>query len=114
VVAVWTPPPHDQRWYVIPDATDWNAVVDWLVHQALPAYVPGALRRARSQQFVDPDLQTPAELVARHALAEMALRHAEERARLEPSQRAEGVYGRPEFVAALAAPVIGTGALFCG
>jgi hypothetical protein len=83
VVGVWTPPTGDQHWYVIPDATDWNSVVDWLVQQALPAYVPDALRRARSPQFVDPDLQTPAELQARHALADMERRHAEERARLE-------------------------------
>jgi hypothetical protein len=83
VVAVWTPPAGDQRWYVIPDATDWNGVVEWLIRQALPAYVPDALRRARSPQFVDPDLQTPAELLARNALADMAVRHAEERARLE-------------------------------
>jgi hypothetical protein len=83
VVAVWTPPAGDQRWYVIPDATDWNGVVDWLIQQALPAYVPAALRRARSPQFVDADLQTPAELRASSALAEMELRHAEERARLE-------------------------------
>jgi hypothetical protein len=83
VVAAWTPQAGDQRWYVIPDATDWNGVVDWLIHQALPAYVPDALRRARSPHFVDPDLQTPTELRARQALAEMAVRHAEEQARLE-------------------------------
>src|SRR5574341_2116917 len=52
VVGMWTPPAGDQRWYVIPDATDWNSVLDWLIHQALPAYVPDALRRARSPQFV--------------------------------------------------------------
>jgi len=90
VVAVWTPPADDQRWYVIPDATDWNRVVDWLIQQALPAYVPDALRRARSPHFVDPDLQTQAELLARNALADMAVRHAEERARLEDElQRAQ-------------------------
>jgi hypothetical protein len=83
VVAVWTPPARDQRWYVIPDATDWNGVTDWLVQQALAVYVPGALRRARSPQFVDPDLQTPAELAASNALAEMERRHSAERARLE-------------------------------
>jgi hypothetical protein len=58
-------------------------VVDWLIHQALPGYVPDALRRARSPHFVDPDLQTQAELRARQALADMAVRHAEEKARLE-------------------------------
>jgi hypothetical protein len=90
VVAAWTPQAGDQRWYIIPDATDWNGVVDWLIHQALPAYVPDALRRARSPHFVDPDLQTQAELRARQALADMAVRHAEEKARLEAGlQRAQ-------------------------
>jgi len=36
VVAAWTPPSGDRRWYDIPDATDWNNVLDWLVHRALP------------------------------------------------------------------------------
>jgi hypothetical protein len=99
VVAVWTPRGRDQRWYIVPGATDWNGLADWLIHQALPVYVPDALRRARSPHFVDPDLQTQAESRARQALADMAVRHAEERARLEDElQRAraaaEGVrYG---------------------
>jgi len=90
VVAVWSPPTGDQRWYIVPNAIDWSGVVDWLISQALPAYVPNALRRARSPQFVDPDLQTQAELTARHALADMTARHAEEKARLEDDlQRAQ-------------------------
>jgi hypothetical protein len=90
VVAVWTPPAGDQRWYVIPDAADWNGVIDWLIQQALPAFVPDALRRARSPQFADHRLQTQTELLARNALADMAARHAEERARLEGElQRAQ-------------------------
>jgi hypothetical protein len=83
VVAVWVPSDGQQRWYVIPDVVDWNVVVDWLVHQALPAYVPDALRRFRAPSFVDLDLQTPAESTARQALADMEIRHAEERTRLE-------------------------------
>lgn len=48
VVAVWTSPELDLRWYVVPFGTDWPTVIDWLVQQALPAYVPGAQRRVRS------------------------------------------------------------------
>jgi hypothetical protein len=83
VVAVWVPSDEQQRWYVIPDAIDWDTVADWLVHQALPAYVPDALRRFRAASFVDLGLQTPAESMARQALADMEIRHAEERTRLE-------------------------------
>jgi hypothetical protein len=95
VVAVWTPPAGDQRWYIIPDAIDWDSVLGWLVHQALPAYAPGALRRARSPQFVDSDLQTPAELAARSALAEMAVRHADERVRREGELEAAQAAAEP-------------------
>ena len=43
VVAVWVSPEGDPRVYLIPDQTDGNAVLDWLITQALPEYVPGAL-----------------------------------------------------------------------
>jgi hypothetical protein len=92
VVAAWTPPSGDQRWYVIPDATDWDNMLGWLVHRALPEYVPAALRRARSPHFVDPDLQTAAELAARQAVTELEARYAEEKLRLEADlRRAEAV-----------------------
>jgi hypothetical protein len=91
VVAAWTPS-GDQRWYVIPDATDWDNMLGWLVHRALPEYVPAALRRARSPHFVDPDLQTAAELAARQAVTELEARYAEEKLRLEADlRRAEAV-----------------------
>ncbi|MGI5292788.1 hypothetical protein ACQEVF_57085 [Nonomuraea polychroma] len=80
--AVWVSAEGEQRWYVIPDATDWNPVLGWLVQRALPAYVPNTLRRARSPHFHDPDLQTPAETEARRALAAEELRHQEEMTRL--------------------------------
>jgi hypothetical protein len=83
VAAAWTPPKGDQRWYVIPDATDWAIVLDWLVQQALSAYVPAALRRVRSPHFVDLDLQTAEELTARHALADLEARYAEDKLGLE-------------------------------
>jgi hypothetical protein len=87
VVAAWTPPSGDQRWYVIPAATDWDNVLGWLVHRALPEYVPAALRRARSPHFVDPDLQTADELAARQTLIELETQYAEEKLRLEANLR---------------------------
>lgn len=87
MVAAWTPPSGDQRWYVIPDATDWDNVLGWLVQWALPEYVPGALRRARSPYFVDPDLQTADELAAQQALDELATRYATEKLRFEQDLR---------------------------
>lgn len=83
VVAVWISPEADQRIYLVPDGTDGNVVLDWLVTQALPAYVPDALRRARSPHFVDPALQTAAETAARQALADLEATYEVEHARLE-------------------------------
>lgn len=83
VAAAWTPPSGEQRWYIIPAATDWSTVLDWLVQRALPTHVPDALRRARSPHFVDPDLQTADELATRQALAELEERHAREKQRLD-------------------------------
>ncbi|MHA4820149.1 hypothetical protein ACXZ65_38025 [Streptomyces aculeolatus] len=83
VVAAWTPPADGQRWYFIPDATDWNQVLSWLMHQALPRYVPGALRRARVKHFLDPDLQTAKERAAQQALEELQARYASDKQRLE-------------------------------
>ncbi|HCT80118.1 MAG TPA: hypothetical protein DGT23_26850 [Micromonosporaceae bacterium] len=88
LVAAWVSPAGDQRWYIIPDVIDWNNVLGWLTHDALPAHAPGALRRARSPHFVDPDLQTDDELTARLALSELEERHAEERADLQQAVRA--------------------------
>lgn len=89
-MAAWTSPAGDQRWYIIPDATDWTTILDWLVQQALPTYVPDALRRVRSPHFVDPALQTVAEQVALEALAELEARYAEAKLELEEDlQRAK-------------------------
>ena len=90
VVAAWIAP--GQRWYIVPDVTDWNALLEWLIRQALPAYVPNALRRARSPHFADTDLQTQAESAARLALAELEARCAAERASLTADlERAESL-----------------------
>jgi hypothetical protein len=88
VVAAWTSGSGDQRWYIIPDATEWDPVLDWLTHRALPAFVPNALRRARSAHFIDPDLLTSDELEARQALGEVESRYAAEKLRLEQDLRA--------------------------
>ena len=83
VVGVWVSSDGQKRWYLIPDMVDWHTVLDWLIQQALPAYAPTVLRRLRTASFVDPDLQTPDEVAARQALADMEARHVEERARAE-------------------------------
>lgn len=82
IVAAWIPPAGDQRWYIVPDATNWDTILTWLTHHALPEYVPNALRRARSPHFHDPDLQTADELTARQALEELEADYNEEKQRL--------------------------------
>ncbi|MET8757585.1 hypothetical protein [Lentzea sp. NPDC004782] len=83
VVAVWVSPDERQRWYIVPDGTDWDTVIDWLVHHAVPAYVPDAPQRHRLTSAVNPDLETPAENEARVALADLEVRYAQDKARLE-------------------------------
>ena len=82
VAAVWTPAGFDERWYVIPDGAEWHTVLDWLVTQALPEYVPGALRRARPALALDPSFRTQAEAVAYERLAVLDADYELERARL--------------------------------
>ncbi|MFJ5989290.1 hypothetical protein [Lentzea sp. NPDC092896] len=83
VAAVWVPSDGSQRCYILPDGFDWNTVLDWLSHQAIPYYNPEAARRHRTSSAVDPSLETQAEAATRQALSEMMVRHAEERATLE-------------------------------
>jgi hypothetical protein len=87
VVAAWVPATTHQRWYVVPDATDWNGILDWLVQRALPTHVPSALRRARSPHALEPTLQSPAEAAARRALEQLDADDARERQRLETELR---------------------------
>ena len=95
VAAVWIPPVGDQRWYIIPDAVDWDNILDWLIQRALPEYVPDALRRARSPHFADPDLQTTGERAARQALEELDVRYAEERLPLDQTLREAETHAAP-------------------
>jgi hypothetical protein len=83
VVTRWTPSDGQQIWYVIPDAVDWDTVVDWMVQRALPAHVPAALRRVRSPHSIDTDLETPAETQARLALEELERRYVDDKARFQ-------------------------------
>jgi hypothetical protein len=83
VVASWTPESGEQRWYLIPDGSDWHTVLDWLEQQALPEYVPDVLRRARSPLARDEDLQTPAEASSHQALADLRDEYEEARQRIE-------------------------------
>lgn len=83
VVAVWVSPDSRIRWYCLPDDIDWNVILDWLIQQGIPAYVPRAARRYRTSTFIDTDLLTPAERDAQQALADMETRHTVERQRLQ-------------------------------
>jgi hypothetical protein len=83
VVARWTPSDRQEIGYVIPDAVDWNTMVDWIIQKALPEHVPAALRRVRSLHSINADLETPAETKARAALDELERRYSDDKARLQ-------------------------------
>jgi hypothetical protein len=87
IAAVWIDPSQSRRWYIVPDTTDVNLLLSWLINQGLPAYVPDALRRVRSAHFVDPDLQTTAELSARQELADLEAGYTAEKTRLQLTLR---------------------------
>jgi hypothetical protein len=91
VVGVWVSEARDQRWYVVPDQSDWAPILEWLVSRALPEFAPGALRRARSSLLRDPLLYTNAETAAEAELAHLAEEYEERRAaiteRLDQARR---------------------------
>jgi hypothetical protein len=95
VVARWTPAEGQQLWYVIPDGTDWDVVVDWLVQRALPTHVPAALPRVRSAHGIDPALETAAEAEVRTALASLEQRYADDKARFEGELQAARKIAEP-------------------
>jgi hypothetical protein len=68
LAGVWIPDEYDWRWYCLPAGTDWNTILDWLATQAIPEYVPNALRRTRSAELVDDELLTRQEITARNDL----------------------------------------------
>ena len=82
VVAAWVSPDGIERRYVVPGETPWPPLLDWLREQALPEFVPGAMRRARRQLATDVSLMTRAERSARIALTELEVDYASRRSEL--------------------------------
>ncbi|MEU1548965.1 hypothetical protein [Nocardia sp. NPDC005745] len=79
VVAAWLAPNRRLPWYIVPDAIDWNSLLDWLIQRAIPQYAPEAARRIPRAAAVDPTWQTSDEIAAHEAVTAMAIRHDEER-----------------------------------
>ncbi|MFY1656162.1 hypothetical protein [Micromonospora sp. WMMD1274] len=71
VVAAWISPDGVERRYVVPVETPWPLLLEWLREQALPEFVPGAMRRARRQLATDQTFMTRRERDVRTALAEL-------------------------------------------
>lgn len=83
VVAAWVSPDGVERRYVVPIETPWPVLLKWLLEQALPEFVPGAMRRARRHLASDINTLTRRERDARTALADLDADHAARRAELE-------------------------------
>ncbi|WP_420366502.1 hypothetical protein AAEP80_07050 [Curtobacterium sp. L3-7] len=83
VVAAWVRPDVSERRYVIPRSAPWATILQWLAEEALPEFVPGALRRARSPLAVDENLQTLRERAATAALTQLDSEYASRRASVE-------------------------------
>ena len=83
VVAAWISPDGVERRYVVPVETPWTLLFPWLLEQALPEFVPGAMRRARHPLASDEDLMTRRERDARTALAALEADYAIRRSELE-------------------------------
>lgn len=92
VVAAWISPDGVERRYVVPAETPWPLLLQWLLEQALPEFVSGAMRRARRQLATDQALMTCRERSARAALteleAEYATRHRELQREIEEAEEA--------------------------
>jgi hypothetical protein len=71
VAAVWTSPDEGIRHYIIPWLPAWTPLLEWLGQQAIPEFVPTAVRRIHAKTGEDPGLQTTAEASAHAALAEL-------------------------------------------
>jgi hypothetical protein len=83
VVAAWISPDGVERRYVVPIQTPWPVLLKWLLEQALPEFVPRAVRRARRQLASDTTTMTRRERDAHAALAELETGYAVRRADLE-------------------------------
>ena len=83
VVAAWLSADGVERRYIVPLETPWPSLVKWLLAQALPAFVPGSMRRARRQLGTDVFLMTRDERDARTSLAELEVDYASRREELQ-------------------------------
>ncbi|MDY7090562.1 MAG: hypothetical protein SYR96_36410, partial [Actinomycetota bacterium] len=83
VIAAWISPDGVERRYVVPAETPWPLLLQWLLGQALPEFVPGAMRRARRQLATDQTLMTRRERDARTALTELEADYVTRRGELE-------------------------------
>jgi hypothetical protein len=83
VAGVWVPADGSARWFVVPYGTDQHLLVEWLVQHALPAYVPGALSRARSSLVRDPAFATDAEARLVEKIAQEQRAHERRQAELQ-------------------------------
>lgn len=83
VVAAWVSPDGVERRYVVPVETPWPLLLQWLLEQAMPEYVPAAMRRARRPLAEDKNLMTWRERSAREALVELETDYVTSRSALE-------------------------------
>lgn len=83
VAAVWLSPDGVERRYVVPFETPWALLLSWLLEQALPELLPGAMRRARRPLTSDEDLMTRRERDAHSALTAFEAEYIARRSELE-------------------------------
>jgi hypothetical protein len=83
VVAAWISPDGVERRYVVPAEAPWRVLLQWLLEQALPEFLPDALRRARRPLASDQALMTRRERAARAAMTELESEYATRRTDLE-------------------------------
>jgi hypothetical protein len=87
VAAVWTSPDGSVRHYVVPFLPSYVPLLEWLVEQAVPEFVPTAARRVRRSLSSESQLLTTAEGEARDGLREF--QSEVERRRLALQSRVE-------------------------
>ncbi|WP_024287143.1 hypothetical protein [Cellulomonas sp. KRMCY2] len=83
VVAAWISLDGVERRYLVPVETPWTLLLSWLLEQALPEFVPGAMRRARRPLASDEELMTRRERDVRAALAALQADYSARREELE-------------------------------
>jgi hypothetical protein len=83
VVAAWVSPDAVERRYVVPTEAPWPVLLQWLLEQALPEFVPDAMRRARRPLASDQAFMTHRERAARAAMTELESEYAARRTDLK-------------------------------